>query len=419
MLSAPLRRIFGVHLSFAVLVAGGAGTLLPCSTAQAGTVELSGGGQLTGEVKAAKKPDGSTAHAVVRVDDDLAIAVAGTHVRQTVVAADLQEYRQRAAAAGQDAEAQFKLAHWCKLNTLLPQHRYHLTRTIELDPDHRFARAALGYIRHDTKSGWISAEALRRDQGLIRAKRGWVLPEVLASRNQADEADKQSKLWIRKFRRLHNNAIRGDSEAMAEIQAIEDPAATQAIAAELLRSRNSKGNLRSLRMVYVKLLGRLHNSGAVSTLVEMGLNESDELLREESLRQLTQYGASSAVATYAPLLRSTSPSQVEAAARALTFFPDPELAFNYVDALVTEKQSKIQVGSGGTQAGFGDNGVSGLSQGAQTFTRTTSVRHPAVLELLKTIAPGADYGYVEAAWRRHFAALRNPPRRDLRRDSAS
>tara|TARA_A100001391_G_scaffold187751_2_gene157916 strand:- start:420 stop:938 length:519 start_codon:yes stop_codon:yes gene_type:complete len=170
-------------------------------------------------------------------------------------------------------------------------------------------------------------------------------------------------------------------------------------------------------MIYVRLLGRLRNGGTVAALVELGLNEPDELIREEALRQLTEFGAPSAVATYVPLLRSSSPGQVDAAARALTFFVDPELAFAYVDALVTEKQSQVQVGSGGTQAGFGNNGVSGMSQGASVFTKTSSFKHPAALQLVKAIAPGADYGYDETAWRQYFAALRNPYREDMRRDA--
>lgn len=407
-----------VRLAFAALLASGAWMMPGTShSALAGKVDLSGGGQLTGEVKQTKKPDGSTAHVVVKVDDNLSVAVAGAHVRYTVLADDLKEYRDRAAAAGQDAEAQFQLAHWCKLNTLLPQQRYHLTRTIALDPNHSLARAALGYIRYDTDSGWINAESLRRDQGLIHASKGWVLPEVLAARNHADEADKQSKLWIRNLRRLHGNAARGDSVAMAEIEAITDPMATRAIADELMRSRNSKLNLRALRMVYVRLLGRLRSGVTVATLVEMGLNEPDELIREESLRQLTEFGASSAVATYVPLLSSSSPAQVDAAAKALTFFVNPELAFAYVDALVTEHQSQIQIGSGGTNVGFGNTGGSGMSQGSKVVSKTNSVSHPAALQLVKTIAPGIDYGYDEAAWRNHFAALRNPYRADVRRDS--
>lgn len=413
MLSVPARLIFTILVTSTSSINPGMS-----NWAFAGKVDLSGGGQLTGDVKQAKKPDGSTAHVVVKVDDDLSVAVAGTHVRYTVVADDLKEYRDRAAAAGQDAEAQFQLAHWCKLNTLLPQQRYHLTRTVQLDPNHGLARAALGYIRHDTESGWINAESLRRDQGLIHASKGWVLPEVLAARNQSSEADKQSKLWIRDFRRLHGNAVRGDAQAVAEIEAIKDPMAVRAIADELLRSRNSKVNIRSLRLIYVRLLGTMKTGGAVAALVEMGLNEPDELIREESLRQLTHYGAPSAVATYVPLLSSSSPNQVDAAARALTFFVDPELAFAYVDALVTERQSQVQIGSGGTDVGFGNTGGSGMSQGSKVISKTTYVQHPAALQMLKTIAPGVDYKYDEGAWRNYFAALRNPYRADVRRDSS-
>lgn len=413
MLSVRARSIV------AILVASTSWMWLGVSPlAIAGKVDLSGGGQLTGDVKQTKKPDGTTAHVVVKIDDDFTVAVAGTHVRYAVIAADLKEYRDRAAAAGQDADAQFQLAHWCKLNTLLPQHRYHLTRTIQLDPNHNLARAALGYIRHDTESGWINAESLRRDQGLIHSSKGWVLPEVLAARDQASENDKQSKLWIRNFRRMHANAARGDGQAVAEIEAITDPMAARAIADELLRSRNSKANLRSLRMIYVRLLGRMRTGGTVATLVEMGLNEPDELIREESLRQLTQYGASSAVATYVPLLSSSSPDRIDAAARALTFFVDPELAFAYVDALVSEQKSQVQVGSGGTDVGFGNTGGAGMSQGSKVISKTTLVNHPAALQLLKTVAPGVDFKYNQAAWRNHFAALRNPYRADVRRDSS-
>ncbi|MBB3206312.1 hypothetical protein FHS27_002121 [Rhodopirellula rubra] len=395
-----------ILLSFAVTAA-----------CQAGKVELSGGGQLTGDVRRAEKEDGSTAHVVVRIDQDLSIAVAGTHVRRAVEADDLKEYRQRAASAGDDAEAQFQLARWCKSQTLLPQYRYHLTRTIDIQPDHELARAALGFVRNRSGNGWISYERLRRSQGLIEDRKGrWVLPEVLAASEYADESDKKAKLWIKKFRRLHANAIRGDAEAMAEIEAIDDPFATHAIASEFLRTRRSKINLRTLRLGYVRLLGRLRNSDAVKALVEAALYEPDELIREEAVRQLTEYGGSSAVATCLPLLRSNSPAQVKAAARVLASFPNPELAFAYTNALITEQKSKVQVGSGGTQAGFGNNGSAGMQQGAKIVEKTVAVRHPEVLRLVKMIAPNADYGYDEVAWRKYFAALRNPSRSDLRRD---
>ncbi|WP_404310110.1 HEAT repeat domain-containing protein [Neorhodopirellula lusitana] len=381
----------------------------------AGKVELSGGGQLTGDVRRVEDANGKTAHVIVRVDPDMSIAVAGTHTRRTVEADQLVEYRSKAAAAGQDAEAQFELARWCKSKTLLNQYHFHLVRTIELDPDHRLARAALGYVKSGNE--WISFEKLRRSQGLVQDGKGrWVLPEVLSVRQYSDEAERASKLWIKNFRRLHSRAIRGDAEALAEINAIDDPMATNAIAGEFLRSRSSRANLRTLRMTYVRLLAKFRNQTAVSTLVEAGLNETDAIVREEALRQLVEYGGSSAVASYLPLLRSNSPAQVKAAARALEYFPNAELAFEYVRALITEQKTRTQMGSGGTDASFGNNGVNGLTQGSKVVERTTQIRHPEVLQLVKTIAPGVDYGFDENAWRRYFASLRNPPRSDLRRD---
>lgn len=382
---------------------------------QAGKVELSGGGQLTGAVRRVENPDGSTAHVVVRIDPAMSVAVPGVHTRRTVGDDELQEYRQRAAAAQQDADAQFELARWCKSQTLLHQYRFHLARTIDIDPDHSLARAALGFVRNG--NDWISFEWLRRSQGLIQDKKGrWVLPEVLAEREQNDSYDLASKLWIRDFRRLHSRAARGDAEAIAEIQAIEDPVATAAIAGEFVRSRSSRADLRNLRLIYARLLGKMRNGIAVKTLVEAGVLETDALIREEALRQLTQYGASSAVASYLPLLQSNSAKQVKAAARALAFFPDPELAFEYIPALVTEQKTRTQVGSPGTNAAFGNNGAAGLSSGSQIVERTQAIRVPEVLDLLKQIAPGEDYGYDERAWKQYFANLRNTPLSDLRRD---
>ena len=378
-------------------------------------VELSGGGQLTGAVRRVENQDGSTAHVVVRIDPEMAVAVAGVHTRRTIEDGDLDEYRQRATAAGQDAEAQFELARWCKSETLLHQYRFHLARTIDLDPDHTLARAALGFVRDG--NGWVSFESLRRSQGLVQDGKGrWVLPEVLSEREQEEAYDKASKLWIKDFRRLHSKAARGDAEAIAEINAIKDPTATAAIAGELLRSRSSRSDLRNLRLMYVRLLAKMRNPLSVRALVEAGLQETDAVVREEALRQLTEYGASSAVATYLPLLQSSSLQQVKAAARALAFFPDPELAFEYVRALVTEQKTRTQIGSTGTNAAFGNNGVAGLSSGTQVVERTQTIRNPEVLDLIKKIAPGIDYRYDEQAWKRYFAELRNPNRSDLRRD---
>lgn len=377
----------------------------------AGTVELSGGGFLAGQVREVDKE--SADYVIVQVDPEMSVAVAGVHVRRAIEDAELAEYRGRVQGAV-SAEDHYELSRWCKQANLLHQAQYHLNRVVDIDPDHKRARAALGYVRHEGE--WVSYAALKRSQGLVQDKTGrWVIPELLVSRQQADEVDRQAKQWIRQLGRLQTRAMRGDAEAMAEIEAIDDPLASEAIARELQRTRKSASSSRPLRMTYLRLLGRFRTSSAVAALVEAGVRESDAMIREEALRLLSQYGHQSAVATYLPMLKSSQPSTVKAAARALLYFPDAELAFEYIDALTTTQKVRQQIG-GGTQAGFSNSGSAGLSNGSRIIERERTVQNPEILGLLKEVAPGVDFGYDKTAWREYFSGLRSAGPTNLRRD---
>jgi len=381
--------------------------------ADAGTVELSGGGFLAGQVRQVDK--NSADYVIVQVDPEMSVAVAGVHVRRAIEDPELAEYRARVQKAT-TAENHYELSRWCKQANLLHQAQYHLNRAVDIDPDHKRARAALGYVRHEGE--WISYAVLKRSQGLVQDKTGrWVIPELLVSRQQADDTERQAKQWIRELGRLQTRAMRGDAEAMAEITAIDDPLASEAVARELQRSRNNSSSNRTLRMTYLRLLGRFRTSAAVAALVEAGLRESDPMVREEALRLLSEYGYQSAVATYLPMLKSNQPSTVKSAARALLNFPDAELAFEYIDALTTTQTIRQQIG-GGTQAGFSNSGGAGLSNGSRMVERKRTVQHPEVLGLLKEIAPGVDFGYDKTAWRRYFSDLRSSAPASLRRDEA-
>ena len=139
-------------------------------------------------------------------------------------------------------------------------------------------------------------------------------------------------------------------------------------------------------------------------------------IREAALEELQQYGATSAVATYVPMLKSNINSEVNRAARALSFFPNPELALTMVNALVTEHKSSQAVG-GGTQASFSPDGNGGaFTSGGKTVVVTQKLTNPAVLTVLKMIEPEVDYGFDELRWRNHFANKRAGFTGDLRRD---
>ncbi|KLU04512.1 hypothetical protein RISK_003566 [Rhodopirellula islandica] len=386
---------------------------IPMASTTADTLLLSTGGQLTGKVREVEGK--KTPYVLVQVDPELSVAIAKANSRMIVGEEKLSEYRRHVAEAGQDGQAHYELATWCKQNNLLQQRQYHLMRTIDLLPDHPNARAALGYTQRDGK--WILTEVWRRNQGLVKDRRGqWVLPEVLAWRKAADQNDKTAKRWIKTIKQQFSKIKNGDAEAMAELNAIEDPLASQAIAKELIDSQKRGSSLRPVRMVWLRKLMELRTGVAVEAIVQTGLLEPDDVIREEALRWLQSNETSSAVATYMPWLKSNNPQQVKAAARALSFFPNSEAAFAYIDALITIEERTQQVG-GGSRAGFDNQGGGGFSQGSKQVVIKTPHRHAEVLQLLRSIAPDVDFGYDKSAWKKYFADLRSPPRSDLRRDS--
>ncbi|MEP4685797.1 MAG: HEAT repeat domain-containing protein, partial [Rhodopirellula bahusiensis] len=124
---------------------------LPFQAATADTLLLSTGGQLTGKVREVDSK--KTPYVLVQVDQELSVAIAKANSRMIVGDEKLNEYRRQVVEAGQDGQAHYELATWCRKNNLLQQRKYHLIRTIDLLPDHPNARAALGYTKRDGK--WI------------------------------------------------------------------------------------------------------------------------------------------------------------------------------------------------------------------------------------------------------------------------
>ena len=85
----------------------------------ADTVEISGGGHLTGDVS--RQADS----VVIRVDDEIHIALPGSRVRRVVESDQLAAYRAQAAKAGDDAELHYQLAVWCVTASNVPGNATH------------------------------------------------------------------------------------------------------------------------------------------------------------------------------------------------------------------------------------------------------------------------------------------------------
>ncbi len=408
--------MFAHKITIAFVFVSMLGTLLPTlKQCSADTVEISGGGHVSGSVK--RVSETKVPYVVVEVDSDIRVAIPESRVRRVVTSDELAEYRRRAAIAGNDAELNYELARWCSGKYLTAQFRYHMQRAITLKPDHAYARAALNYVQDNGQ--WVKHADLQRSRGMISVGGVWQLPEVVAIQKTQEENEIASKKWIKDIARLRSQFMTGGKagpEAFATISAIEDPLAASAIAGELMDSRRpNKVQPRQLRQLWIKLLGRFENMVAVEALVRTGVEENDDVIREAALEQLQQYGAGSAVATYVPMLKSNNNQEVNRAARALSFFANSELTFPLIDALVTEHKTTTPAGPA-MQFGFGDNGNVGTQMGSKPKTTVTPKQNPAVLSVLKTIEPDVDYGYNETRWREHFARKLTAYDGDLRRD---
>lgn len=86
-----------------------------------------------------------------------------------------KQYLERRAAVRESAQEHFELSAWCAGHQLQPQRRAHLTRVLQLEPDHAAARAQLGFVHVDDR--WVhaeeSADAARRDAEARRALIKW------------------------------------------------------------------------------------------------------------------------------------------------------------------------------------------------------------------------------------------------------
>ena len=126
------------------------------------------------------------------------------------------------------------------------------------------------------------------------------MPEAVAIDDFQQNTDVNAKKWIKEVKRLVAVVLRDTKkspEALAALKAIEDPLASSAIADQLNESRGRGNYPRELRMLWIRLLGKFRDVVSVRTLVQAGLMENDEVIREAALG-FKEYGYGSAVATY-------------------------------------------------------------------------------------------------------------------------
>lgn len=138
----------------------------------------------------------------------------------------LAKYERERSAAADTAAGQLVLADWCAENGLAAQERAHLTRVIELNPDHAAARQRMGFVREGRE--WISRQEIAREQTREQAGKA-ALAKWKPTIAQLREGLEHRSLQKREFSAQKLREIR-EAEAIGAIEQVFRGATDEVIA---------------------------------------------------------------------------------------------------------------------------------------------------------------------------------------------
>jgi hypothetical protein len=214
----------------------------------------------------------------------------------------LAAYRTQRDKASDTVAGQLELAEWCQSRGLADQARAHLTRVLELEPDHAQARRLLGHRR---------------------VGESWVTPqEVEASLAEAKQLQEALARWSPKLKRLlarlESPNRRARELAADELKSIDDAAAIPVIEAVLSeRSEQTAGYA-------VDSLANMTNPAASVSLARHAVFAPWDSVRRGAAQRLKD----KPLEQYVPVLLGAMRSPVQAR-RALYRSPDGQLNYRY------------------------------------------------------------------------------------------
>ena len=385
---------------------------------------LKSGGRVEGEFLNPEREPGAAYQ--LRTEEGLRLDLAEGQVNRVIVKSELErEYEAELPKVANTVDGHWAMAEWCKDAGLVALRKRHLAEVIRLDPDHKEARAALGYSLYGAK--WMTQEEYLTSQGYVRYKGGWWTEQQksLDIRNEKreiaqKELRKQIKIWL--------GQIGGKNSDIAEagLAAIRDEAAAPALA-EILADADQP---RSARLLCLEILGKLPPGLATLTLVKLAMDDPSDDLRDKCLDELKRYGTDSVLTAFTSELRSKKEShysnnaRVNRAAYCLQQLGDKDATLPLIEALVTEHFVIVDPAQGGGGVpinlnfgnGPGQGGLGGLNVGSKPKKVKGKVNNPFVLGALTSMYPGVNFHYDTDEWKQWYIETYTSTNVNLRRD---
>ncbi len=400
-----LGRAFSIAMVGMVLACAGPGAGLRRASGE--LFLLQSGGKVSGQLVPQDPPDKD--HLTIKTDAGATITLARSQIKQTLHQRPEEiEYEKLRVRAADTVEGQWELAEWCRENRLTAQREKHLKRIIELDPDDRQARLALGYERHgDT---WTTQEEQMTKNGYVRYKGRWRLPQEIEIMEKERKKVLAEKEWIQKIAGWRSWLGTGrDQQARDNLMAIKDNAAIKGLAEALKNDSRDDA-----RRVFIDALAHVGTTPALMALTAWTMQEQVQDLCLSCLEHLRKAKCHEAVVYFVGKLQSKDNTEVNRAGMALGAMGDPTAVDPLIDSLITTHKFKIVTGNPGqTSATFGNGpGNSspggGLSVGGGPKIVYRQIPNESVHDAL-VLLTGTDYGFEIGQWKAWHALQRQRP----------
>jgi hypothetical protein len=406
-----VRCLFGVRAAailFLVIALSLMGNI-----AHGDVFELANGGRVEGRL--VESTDHADKNVVVELAGGGRLSIPRSQItRVDAISQEEAEYEKLARTSPDTVEAHWELSEWCRERKLRVEAQQHLTRILELDPNHEQARGLLGFRKKDGQ--WVTRDEVMDGRGMVMYEGRYVTRQHVELLDRQKEAKVSQADWANNLERMRRwlTGRRQDraAEALTEIQSIRDPLAAEAVVAMLGREKDPE-----LKRLWMEVASRLDHQASVDALVELSLVDADPEVRHESLEYLVKSGRKGLVRPYIRALKDRDNEIVNRAGAALGQIRDADAIGPLIDALVTKHKFKVTEGNPDQHAYTFSPQTGGFSFGGggpQIVTR--ALRNPDVLGALVTLSGGASFDYDQEQWRRWLAAQAKRQTIDVRRD---
>lgn len=367
------------------------------------TVSFENGGVLVGAIKKGIETNETETSVLLPGGGTLVVPTPSIQ-KETPLSDSMREYYATVPFKPDSIDSHLESAKWCKEHGLADLAAKHYARIFEIDPDNEKTHRLLGHTRE--KGTWMSPQERLESRGLIRFNGIVMSPQEKELEEKKAEAKRVALDLKKDIRKFYNGIKNGNPEAEQALKKIQTPYALRTLT-DLYQQEKSP----EVRRLLTQVIGGIGTSGALTDLGTIALQDINPDVRLTALEQIHKKKSiiPYAIEFFKKGLLNAAPNNeiVNRAGDALGFLDATDAIPNLINALITEHQRTITVGSDKTQASFTNGRLSGFSPGNNIKTKVISEKftNDRVLAALRKVVAlqypmdPVDFQYDIQKWR--------------------